>query len=283
MCSAAAPHAKSITAMNTLRIGIEAPILARATIVPMSGSTLGDTTYRQVRRRTYGGAFLTADWLIVRHVRQFVISRMRAYLRSGMRVLDAGCGEQPFRSWIESHGAHYVGNDIVQNAAATVDLVAPITAIPAESASFDLVLVSEVLEHVADSAGAFAELARLLRPGGQIIITTPFMYRLHEEPHDYVRLTNGAIAAHATHCGLAVAESATLGNELEVIAVTWMNLFAAVAEPWSPPLRMLFTAARLPLNAATNMVAWICSGLTPRLPRKSYLTTASVLERPRSA
>ncbi|HEX6099045.1 MAG TPA: class I SAM-dependent methyltransferase [Thermoanaerobaculia bacterium] len=230
------------------------------------------------RRRTYAAPLWSADVFVLRHIGGFVRPRIASLVRRGAAVLDAGCGEQPLRSAIESAGATYTGLDVEQNRAGTVDVVAPLWRVPLPDASADVILATEVLEHVADTDGAFAEMARLLREGGAIVITTPFAYPLHELPHDYVRLTTGAIRNLAERHGLTVAEVHALGNELEVLAVTFNNLAANILAPLPFALRAAAALVRLPLNAVINLLATIFSAaLGPVLPKKSYLTTAAVL------
>ena len=83
------------------------------------------------------------------------------------RVLDVGCGEQPFRRHLEGLGFRYTGLDVVQNAGETVDIVCSIDEpLPpaVQGLAFDLVVCVEVLEHVADWPQAFSNLAAVLRP-----------------------------------------------------------------------------------------------------------------------
>lgn len=61
--------------------------------------------------------------------------------------------------------------------------------LPFEDASFSLVLCTEVLEHLVDPPKAISEMRRVLKPGGKLILTTRFMYPLHDIPHDYFRYT----------------------------------------------------------------------------------------------
>lgn len=58
---------------------------------------------------------------------------------------------------------------------------------------YSLLVCTEVLEHVLNWQQAFANANLLLRPGGAIVITTPFFYPLHEEPYDYWRPTHRAL------------------------------------------------------------------------------------------
>ncbi|HYC90133.1 MAG TPA: class I SAM-dependent methyltransferase [Thermoanaerobaculia bacterium] len=230
---------------------------------------------RWERRRTYAAPLWSADFLILRHIRAFVTPRLDRILGSGQVVLDAGCGEQPLRRRIEAAGAHYLGVDVSQNRRGSVDLVASLVSIPREDASVDTIVCTEVLEHVPDTAAAFSEMARLVRGGGVILITTPFAYPLHEEPHDYVRLTARAIEALAARNGLRVREVHALGNEVEVLALTFCNLMSNILAPLPFALRAAAALVRLPLNVAVNLIALALAALP--LPRKSYLTTAAVL------
>ena len=230
---------------------------------------------RWERRRTYAAPLWSADFLILRHIRAFVTPRLDRALGRGKTVLDAGCGEQPLRRVIEASGAHYLGLDVSQNRRGTVDIVASLGSVPREDASVDTIVCTEVLEHVSDTAAAFSEMARLVRGGGVILLTTPFSYPLHEEPHDYVRLTARAIGELAARNGLRVSEVHALGNEVEVLALTFCNLMSNVLAPLPFALRAAAALVRLPVNVAVNLIALVLAALP--LPRKSYLTTAAVL------
>ncbi len=59
--------------------------------------------------------------------------------------------------------------------------------LPAQTCDF--VVLSEVLEHFHAPPQALIQARRLLRPGGRLILTTPFIFPLHERPHDYFRYT----------------------------------------------------------------------------------------------
>lgn len=64
-------------------------------------------------------------------------------------------------------------------------MVSDITSIPSADASFDAILCSEVLEHVPEPTHALDEFARLLKPGGIIILTAPFGSNVHMAPYHY--------------------------------------------------------------------------------------------------
>ena len=55
---------------------------------------------------------------------------------------------------------------------------------------FDTVVIMEVLEHIPEPGRAISEIKRVLKPGGKIILSTPFIFPIHAEPHDYWRFTH---------------------------------------------------------------------------------------------
>lgn len=234
-----------------------------------------------LRHRDYRTHLYHGDYFVLRHLSRFLVSRLQRFVGPGCRVVDLGCGEQPWRQRIEAGGGVYIGIDIEQNSQHAVHLIADITAVPRADASCDVVLCSEVLEHVPDTLSAFRELARLVRPGGKVILTTPFAYPLHEEPYDFVRLTPYQVRRCARNSGLDVVELMLAGNELEVMATVWSSLWGralARSKPgWLRRLRGALTSLMiLPVNL-TVLVA--SSVFAQALPGKYCLSVLCVLER----
>jgi SAM-dependent methyltransferase len=118
-------------------------------------------------------------------------------LPAGLRLLDAGAGEQYAKQFC-GH-LRYVAQDFAQYDGqgdtrgiqtgkwdqTGLDIVSDICAIPVEDGAFDVVLCAEVLEHLPDPGKALRELARVLRPGGKLIVTAPFCSLTHFSPHHY--------------------------------------------------------------------------------------------------
>ena len=105
--------------------------------------------------------------------------------RSGS-VLDFGCGTKPYKSWFLNTN-RYVGVDMYEDP--HVDVVVKGGDIPIgdKEGDFDYVLATQVFEHT-ETLHYLKDLYRLLKPGGEIIITMPFIYHVHEE-RDFRRLT----------------------------------------------------------------------------------------------
>jgi SAM-dependent methyltransferase len=99
---------------------------------------------------------------------------------SGARFLDAGSGGGHFSAMAEQRGAHVVSMDMGLNLLACVArrcasqrTVASTLQLPYRAGSFDVVLSTEVLEHTPDPLVGLRELARVVKPGGRLILTTP--------------------------------------------------------------------------------------------------------------
>lgn len=112
-------------------------------------------------------------------------------------VLDLGCGNAPFRDDMIAQGLSYTCVDWPGSAhgRAYIDVYADIgRPLPFSDACCDAVTLFQVLEHVSTPWQLLAECRRLLRPGGNIVITVPFMWHVHEAPHDYYRYTRYGLA-----------------------------------------------------------------------------------------
>ncbi len=120
------------------------------------------------------------------------------HIRAGERVLDVGCGEGRFAAELARIGAHPVGIDVaaepLRRARARhpeLDLrqIAAEGAWPLQDASFDAVWAGEVIEHVADTTGWLSEARRVLRSGGELLLSTP--------DHGRLRMLRWALAPRA--------------------------------------------------------------------------------------
>lgn len=108
------------------------------------------------------------------------------------RVVDLGCGSAPYRELILQKADEYIGVDWdgsahdLRHVDVTADLTEPL---PFEDDYADTVVSFQVMEHLPDTALFLNECHRILRPGGRLFITVPFMWHVHEAPHDYYRFT----------------------------------------------------------------------------------------------
>jgi SAM-dependent methyltransferase len=102
---------------------------------------------------------------------------------SSGRTLDIGAQNGPYAKWFPNR----VAVDIRRGA--RVDLLSDAHALALADASFDVVLCTEVLEHLQEPQRAIDEMYRVLKPGGTLLLTTRFLFPIHDAPHDYYRFT----------------------------------------------------------------------------------------------
>jgi len=124
-----------------------------------------------------------------------------------LNVLDLSCGRGEILSALvkdgcSARGTHYRSDDYKLTTQFTplmtgglpiddgVDLMRPL---PYDSASFDLVVLSEVIEHLESFMPIVREIGRVLRPGGHFVMSTPNMARLHSRLHFFLTGTHKLI------------------------------------------------------------------------------------------
>jgi SAM-dependent methyltransferase len=118
------------------------------------------------------------DSLIYMH-RRSVLTGWLNELPSGIDVLDVGGRIQPYRTLIGSKARNYIGLDLQFEG--TVDVVASAEQIPIRTESLDLVLCNDALQYVFDPPAAMREMYRVLKPGGQLILSTRGQYPEHHD------------------------------------------------------------------------------------------------------
>lgn len=118
----------------------------------------------------------------------FLFMKREGQKLSGL-LLDIGCGSKPYKACF-NEAVHYYGIDFRGNAA---DVWGNINCLPVASQKVDIILCNQVLEHVAYPERAIAEIARILKPSGCLILSLPQMGRLHGEPEDFYRFTRWGI------------------------------------------------------------------------------------------
>jgi SAM-dependent methyltransferase len=185
-------------------------------------------------------------------------------------VLDYGCGGQPYRSLIESLGAHYVGADVEAAAGVAPDLIIePGESLPLADASFDTVVSTQVLEHVADPDQYLSECRRLLKPDGRLVISVPMQWRHHEVPHDYRRYTRFGLEHALARHGFTPADLRPCGGAFALSGQVVVNTLVARGFHRRPLLSLLNRLAlwldrRYP--DPNDTIAWLCIASPGPLP-----------------
>lgn len=155
-------------------------------------------------------------------------------------MVDIGAGT---RRW----GSHVITVDVVPGP--TVDVVASAEALPFDDASMDGVILQAVLEHVRDERATIAEIVRVLRPGGALLIEVPFLQGYHAAPGDYRRFTEEGLRDFVRREGLRVERSGVVGGPGSALAWVLSEYLAMLVSVRSTRGYQL---ARL----ATTWIAW---------------------------
>lgn len=128
------------------------------------------------------------------------------------KLLDAGCGSMPFKKVLENLVDEYRSIDI-ERKVPDVDFVGDLQDMKGISTeSYNVVLCTEVLEHVQQPDKLIAEVRRVLKARGKLILSVPHLSRLHEEPYDYYRFTKHGLQFLLEQNGFSVLEIVPTGS-----------------------------------------------------------------------
>ncbi len=108
------------------------------------------------------------------------------------RVIDLGCGTAPYKETILKTADEYIGVDweISLHDKANVDVIADLSErLPFDDNYADIVVSFQVMEHLPEPHFFLSECFRILKQNGRLLLTVPFMWHIHEEPHDFFRYT----------------------------------------------------------------------------------------------
>jgi SAM-dependent methyltransferase len=162
--------------------------------------------------------------------RQEWVARSLMNLPQGWRILDAGAGQQPYRRFCEHLSyvcqdfgkydpeEHPDGLQMREWSYGRLDHECDVACIPEADGSFDAILCTEVFEHLPNPLAALQEFARLVRPGGQLILTAPFCSLTHFAPHHYATGFNRFYyEMHLPAAGFFIEEITPNGNYFDVV------------------------------------------------------------------
>ena len=122
-------------------------------------------------------------------------------------LLDVGCGKMPYKNYIleNSEINNYVGIDIETaleyDKYVKPDLLWDGKKMPIKDNSYNTIIATEVLEHCFEPEILLKEIYRVLKPGGLLFFTVPFVWNLHETPYDAYRYTPFALERHLLNSG----------------------------------------------------------------------------------
>lgn len=159
----------------------------------------------------------TGSRLLVEIIAKFYDRAIPNYVTG--RLIDLGCGKAPlflkYRYFASSVTCVDWGNTLHKNE--NLDVECDLSKrLPFDNASFDTVILSDVLEHLPEPDSLWRELARILAPGGRLLMNVPYFYPLHEVPFDFYRYSRFALERFARESGFEIIELQPLGGSPEV-------------------------------------------------------------------
>lgn len=132
--------------------------------------------------------FLSYNWL-TRVINERCARQATKYVQG--KLLDVGCGEKPYFGILNPYVEKYIGiehpNTLHKDK--HIDLYADACRIPFKKDSFNCVVSFQVMEHISEPGYMLTEVYRVLQKGGNVVLTTPFMWGIHERPNDFYRYT----------------------------------------------------------------------------------------------
>lgn len=192
----------------------------------------------------------------------------RRGLRDGLReffpqltgeVLDVGCGRKPYRRFIPAD--RYVGLEIdtpASRARGKADAFYDGGRFPFADGEFAGVLCSQVFEHVFTPGEFLAEINRVLRPGGCLVLTVPFVWDEHEQPHDFARYSSFGLRSVLERAGFVVETQRKSTADGRVLFQLWNAYVYKVTltrNRWVNLLAML--ALMAPVNLLGVLLGWL--------------------------
>ena len=155
----------------------------------MSQTEMLEEVQKTGKERLYP-SLANPNWLVLRKRRQLFRRWLSALPGSELKVLDIGGRIQPYRVLLGDRCAKYVAIDL--KASPLVDIVGRAEQLPLPNTQFDLIFCTQVLQYIPNPRVVIGEIYRVLRPGGFLLLSVPFVFPRDSEL-EYWRFLPGAI------------------------------------------------------------------------------------------
>ena len=176
------------------------------------------------------------------------------------RTLDVGCGTKPYENYFNS--TEYIGLEIetTPHEEAQADVYYKGDKFPFDAKEFDSVVTNQVFEHVFIPDNFMKEINRVLKPGGKLLITVPFVWDEHEQPYDFARYSSFGLRSVLENHGFEVLLSKKSVPDIKVI-FQLLNGYIYKKTVRSKILRQIATIlVMFPINVLALVVSKILPG-----------------------
>ncbi len=193
------------------------------------------------------------------------------------RLLDVGCGTKPYQPLFTVDS--YVGLEIDSEMArrrGNADYLYDGKTFPFADASFDAILCNQVLEHVFHPENFLKEIIRVMKPGGILLLTVPFVWDEHEQPYDYARYSSFGLCALLEGQGFKIVQHKKLGADPSILFQLANVYLFKVTRSAPKPLRLIL---QLSIMALFNLLGLLARRVLPGNP-DLFLDHAVLAEKP---
>lgn len=179
-------------------------------------------------------------------------------------LLDVGCGSQPYAKLFLVN--EYTGLEIDSSetrARGIADFYYDGVTFPFKDGRFDSVLCNQVFEHVFNPDCFMDEVSRVLKPGGKLLLSVPFVWDEHEQPYDYARYSSFALKFILERHGFKlIGQVKTCADATTIFQVINAYLYK-IAVKRSPVFQFIFTVTVI---ATINIMGVIIGKILPKNP-----------------
>jgi len=180
------------------------------------------------------------------------------------KLLDVGCGSKPYQSFFKVET--YIGLDIdneTNRVRGYADIFYDGGIFPFEENAFDCVICCQVLEHVFNPDDFLREIFRVVKPGGKLLLTVPFVWDEHEKPYDYARYSSFGLRHLLKKQGFEIVFHSKLGADASTLFQLINAYLYKVTLKLPRPLLIIFTVV---VMAMINLLGVVASYLLPKNP-----------------
>jgi len=165
-----------------------------------------------------------------------------------LKILDIGCGHKPYAECFSGADIDYLGADIRwADVQADFDINPTTAEIHAPAEAFHAIVHFQALEHVPDANALLRQAHQLLKPGGYMFCTVPFVFEYHPVPGDFRRWTTDGLKLDLERAGFSVDSTVNVEPDLASL-LTVLELFIAT--------RLGYKVTK-PLFLLLNIVGWL--------------------------
>lgn len=184
------------------------------------------------------------------------------------RVLDVGCGSKPYEN-IFYMASEYIGVDTRKSGHnhinEEIDIYYDGKTLPFKNNEFDSVVTFEVLEHVFNPNEFIEEISRVLKNGGFLLLTVPFVWDEHEQPYDFARYTSFGLSYLLKKNHFDIIKYKRTANDIRIIfQLVNAYIFKVLYKKRFYKHRYLYLIANFMLMGPFNILGSILAKIFPK-------------------